>query len=60
LLVLPLQEFHLFQASSVKDEILAAAFHSNKVLFAVEYAVAGLTAFYMFRLYFSVFWGKRY
>jgi NADH-quinone oxidoreductase subunit L len=41
-----------------KDEILAAAFHSNKILFAVEYAVAGLTAFYMFRLYFSVFWGK--
>jgi NADH-quinone oxidoreductase subunit L len=41
-----------------KDEILAAAFHSNKVLFAIEYAVAGLTAFYMFRLYFSVFWGK--
>jgi len=41
-----------------KDEILAAAFHSNKFLFAVEYAVAGLTAFYMFRLYFSVFWGK--
>jgi NADH-quinone oxidoreductase subunit L len=41
-----------------KDEILAAAFHSNKILFAVEYAVAGLTAFYMFRLYFSIFWGK--
>ncbi len=41
-----------------KDEILSAAFHSNKLLFAVEYAVAGLTAFYMFRLYFSVFWGK--
>jgi NADH-quinone oxidoreductase subunit L len=41
-----------------KDEILAAAFHHNKLLFAVEYAVAGLTAFYMFRLYFSVFWGK--
>ena len=41
-----------------KDEILTAAFHSNKLLFAVEYAVAGLTAFYMFRLYFSVFWGK--
>jgi NADH-quinone oxidoreductase subunit L len=40
-----------------KDEILAAAFHHNKFLFAVEYAVAGLTAFYMFRLYFSVFWG---
>jgi NADH-quinone oxidoreductase subunit L len=41
-----------------KDEILAAAFHYNKFLFAVEYTVAGLTAFYMFRLYFSVFWGK--
>ena len=41
-----------------KDEILAAAFEHNKILFAVEYAVAGLTAFYMFRLYFSVFWGK--
>jgi NADH-quinone oxidoreductase subunit L len=41
-----------------KDEILAAAFQSNKILFAVEYAVAGLTAFYMFRLYFNIFWGK--
>lgn len=41
-----------------KDEILTAAFHSNKFLYAVEYAVAGLTSFYMFRLYFSVFWGK--
>jgi NADH-quinone oxidoreductase subunit L len=41
-----------------KDEILTAAFHHNKLLFAVEYAVAGLTAFYMFRLYFSIFWGK--
>ena len=41
-----------------KDEILVAAFHHNKLLFTVEYAVAGLTAFYMFRLYFSVFWGK--
>ncbi|MCX6273117.1 MAG: NADH-quinone oxidoreductase subunit L [Bacteroidetes bacterium] len=41
-----------------KDEILAAAFHKDKLLFAVEYCVAGLTAFYMFRLYFVVFWGK--
>jgi NADH-quinone oxidoreductase subunit L len=41
-----------------KDEILVAAFHHNKILFAVEYAVAGLTAFYMFRLYFNIFWGK--
>jgi NADH-quinone oxidoreductase subunit L len=41
-----------------KDEILVAAFYNNKILFAMEYIVAGLTAFYMFRLYFSVFWGK--
>jgi NADH-quinone oxidoreductase subunit L len=41
-----------------KDEILAAAFHSNKFLFVIEYIVAGLTAFYMFRLYFNIFWGK--
>jgi NADH-quinone oxidoreductase subunit L len=41
-----------------KDEILVAAFNNNKILFAMEYIVAGLTAFYMFRLYFSVFWGK--
>ncbi len=41
-----------------KDEILVAAFHHNKILFAVEYLVAGLTAFYMFRLYYSVFWGN--
>ncbi len=41
-----------------KDEILAAALHSNIYLFAIEFLVAGLTAFYMFRLYFNVFWGK--
>jgi NADH-quinone oxidoreductase subunit L len=40
-----------------KDEILVAAFHSNKILFGIEYLVAGLTAFYMFRLYYSIFWG---
>jgi len=41
-----------------KDEILAAAFHHNRFLFAVEYTVAGITAFYMFRLYFNIFWGE--
>jgi NADH-quinone oxidoreductase subunit L len=41
-----------------KDEILVAALNHNKLLFAIEYIVAGLTAFYMFRLYFTVFWGK--
>jgi len=41
-----------------KDEILVAAFHHNKVLFTIEYLVAGVTAFYMFRLYYNIFWGK--
>ncbi|PZX17892.1 NADH-quinone oxidoreductase subunit L [Breznakibacter xylanolyticus] len=41
-----------------KDEILVAAFEHSKVLFAIEFLVAGLTAFYMFRLYFNVFWGQ--
>ncbi len=41
-----------------KDEILVAAYEDNKIYFAVEWLVAGLTAFYMFRLYFGVFWGK--
>ncbi len=43
-----------------KDEILAAAFHHQPVIFWTLWIVAGLTAFYMFRLYFGVFFnGKR-
>ena len=41
-----------------KDEILTAAYHSNKLIFVVQLFVAGLTAFYMFRLYFRIFWNK--
>ncbi|MDR1023550.1 MAG: NADH-quinone oxidoreductase subunit L [Prevotellaceae bacterium] len=41
-----------------KDEILAAAFHHNLLLFVTLWVVAGLTAFYMFRLYYNIFWGK--
>jgi NADH-quinone oxidoreductase subunit L len=41
-----------------KDEILVAAWQHDKVLFSMEYLVAGLTAFYMFRLYFGIFWNK--
>jgi len=47
-----------FSAFFSKDEILTAAFHHDKILFYVELFVAGLTAFYMFRLYFVVFWGE--
>ncbi len=39
-----------------KDEILVAAYHHNKFIYYIQLFVAGLTAFYMFRLYFRVFW----
>jgi len=42
-----------------KDEILAAAWDNGHYLvFAVAMFVAGLTAFYMFRLYFMTFWSR--
>ncbi len=41
-----------------KDEILTAAYHHNMPIFIVQIFVAGLTAFYMFRLYFRIFWNK--
>ncbi|MEX1240659.1 MAG: NADH-quinone oxidoreductase subunit L [Cyclobacteriaceae bacterium] len=41
-----------------KDEILVAAFEHNKLVFAVQWLVAGITAFYMFRLYFNIFWNR--
>jgi len=40
-----------------KDEVLAAAAHSNGVLFGLAVFVAVLTTFYMFRLVFVVFYG---
>jgi NADH-quinone oxidoreductase subunit L len=39
-----------------KDEILAAAFYDYPIIFWTLWVVAGLTAFYMFRLYFRIFW----
>jgi NADH-quinone oxidoreductase subunit L len=39
-----------------KDAILDAAYMHNPVYFWTGWIVAGMTAFYMFRLYFRVFW----
>ena len=39
-----------------KDEILAAAFHNHPLIFWTLWVVAGLTAFYMWRLYYCIFW----
>ena len=41
-----------------KDEILAACFDFSTVMGWVMTFIAGLTAFYMFRLYWCIFWGK--
>jgi NADH-quinone oxidoreductase subunit L len=41
-----------------KDEILAAAFEHNKILWVIGVITAGLTAFYMFRLYAMTFLGS--
>ncbi len=41
-----------------KEEILLAAFHSNTFVYGIGLLTAVLTAFYMFRLYFSIFWNK--
>jgi NADH-quinone oxidoreductase subunit L len=41
-----------------KDAILAAALHANPLLWALALGVSLLTAFYMFRLLFLVFYGN--
>jgi NADH-quinone oxidoreductase subunit L len=41
-----------------KDEILAASHEKAMWIFILGLIISGLTAFYMFRLYFSIFWGK--
>jgi NADH-quinone oxidoreductase subunit L len=41
-----------------KEEILAATLNANKFVYALALFTSGLTAFYMFRLYFSIFWWK--
>lgn len=41
-----------------KEEILLAAWQSNKLVFYVAIFTSCITAFYMFRLYFSIFWKR--
>ena len=43
-----------------KDEILTAVFIFNPYFGALMTFTAGLTAFYMFRLYYNIFWGKEH
>ena len=41
-----------------KEEILLAAWNTNKLVYALALVTSGVTAFYMFRLYFSIFFNK--
>jgi len=41
-----------------KEEILLAASQHSPVIYYVALITSGLTAFYMFRLYFTIFWNK--
>ncbi len=41
-----------------KEEILLAAYQNNQAIYWIALITSGLTAFYMFRLYFSIFWRK--
>ena len=41
-----------------KEEILSAAYQSNKFIYGIGVFTSMLTAFYMFRLYFSIFHNK--
>jgi NADH-quinone oxidoreductase subunit L len=43
-----------------KEEILLAVYHNNPAIYWVALFTSGLTAFYMFRLYFSIFWNKEH
>jgi NADH-quinone oxidoreductase subunit L len=43
-----------------KDEILSACYEYSPYMGVTMTLIAGLTAFYMFRLYYSIFWGKEH
>ena len=42
-----------------KESILHAAYATHPDIFYLALITSGLTAFYMFRLYFSIFWGQK-
>ncbi|HRF24343.1 MAG TPA: NADH-quinone oxidoreductase subunit L, partial [Chitinophagaceae bacterium] len=43
-----------------KEEILLAAYQHNAAIYWIALFTSGLTAFYMFRLYFSIFWNREH
>ncbi len=49
-----------FSGFCSKDEILVACYKFSPVMGVVMSGIAAMTAFYMFRLYYVIFWGKSY
>jgi NADH-quinone oxidoreductase subunit L len=43
-----------------KEDILTAAYHSDKLIYSIAVFTSALTAFYMFRLYYSIFWRREF
>lgn len=41
-----------------KEEILLAAYQGNRAIYWIALLTSALTAFYMFRLYFRIFWNR--
>ncbi|MBO4658581.1 MAG: NADH-quinone oxidoreductase subunit L [Prevotella sp.] len=46
-----------FSGFSSKDEIITACFHYSPWVGWIMTGIAAMTAFYMFRLYYGIFWG---
>lgn len=49
-----------FSGFCSKDEILVACYNFSPVMGVIMSGIAMMTAFYMFRLYYVIFWGKSY
>lgn len=49
-----------FSGFCSKDEILVACYNFSPVMGLIMSGIACMTAFYMFRLYYVIFWGKSY
>lgn len=52
--------FPLLSGFFSKEEILLAAYQRNPMVYWVGLVTSGITAFYMFRLYYSIFWNKEH
>lgn len=49
-----------FSGFCSKDEILVACYNFSPIMGVIMSGIATMTAFYMFRLYYVIFWGKSY